>query len=169
MKARIIRRADWCCQGSVLAFLFSALVCAQAQTIIINPAPQGDNGVWLDSTHIKGTSAFLDATAWCPGDPANCNQVDFCQVVNSAFAGLPPSGGVLDARGVVKSDGSPISCGSNPFSQPPNNVPATVLLPSSIITIGGHGFCPAIHESLARAGRRFCRLRPTSCWTAPMR
>ena len=134
MKAGIIRRADWCCQGSVLAFLFSALVCAQAQTIIINPAPQGDNGAWLDSMHIKGTSGFVDATAWCPGNPANCDQADFCQVVNSALTGLPPSGGVIDARGVVKSDGKDIPCSSNPFPQS-NTVPVTLLLPSSVIDI----------------------------------
>ena len=110
-----------------LAFLFFTLpIGARAQA-------KGDNVVWANSTVKTGTTAAIDAAAWC--NNGDCTSVDFCTMVNDAITqGLPSGGGVIDARGVVRSDGKEIPCNGNPFPQS-NTVPVTLLLPSSVITV----------------------------------
>jgi hypothetical protein len=95
---------------SMLTFLFLVLpTSAAAQS-------QGENAVWANSTTITGTTAAIDAAAWC--NNGDCTHVDFCQMVNFAITqALPATGGVIDARGVVKSDGTAIPCALNPFPQ----------------------------------------------------
>jgi hypothetical protein len=109
---------------------------AEAQNVC--PYSQGYNAVWgtcIQTLGIVGTPAFLDASAWCDsGLGGSCLSDDFCAVVKAAINDLPnTTGGVVDARGVVRSDGSAIPCASNPF--PSSSKPTTVLLPSTTIVI----------------------------------
>jgi hypothetical protein len=78
--------ANWLFRGTLLILMgcwFSASVgSATAQTV--NNAPEGDNAVWLNSSSISGSSAFIDASAWCGG---SCDGADLCFVVNKALDG----------------------------------------------------------------------------------
>jgi hypothetical protein len=136
MKTRRAMTAECLCFGPILS-LFALLYLASpfvghAQTIC--PSTQGYDAVWgtkppnCTTLEVVGSPAFIDASAWCGGD---CSQVDFCIMVHDALVQLQsvsPSGGVVDARGVVTTQ-PPLQCASNPFPQPPNSVPSTVLLP----------------------------------------
>jgi len=96
---------------------------------------EGYNGVYGNCNNnitVVASPAFVDASAWCNGD---CNQADICKFIGDAIGNLPAGvGGVVDARGVVYSDGGPITCSGNPFPQS-NTVPVTVLLPPATIQI----------------------------------
>lgn len=112
-------------------------LCWSGLSMIVNgqticPSTQGYDAVWgtkppnCTTLEVVGSSAFIDASAWCGGD---CSHQDFCTMVNFALVQLQsvsPSGGVVDARGVVTVN-PPLQCVSNPFSG--ITVPSTVLLP----------------------------------------
>jgi hypothetical protein len=99
----------------------------RAQTI--NSASLGDNAVWLSSTTIAGSSAFIDASVFSGSD--------ICAQINSVLisTGYPPNGAVIDARGIS----SNLTCasGTTPWVQSGSSTtnPSTILLPAGTITI----------------------------------
>jgi hypothetical protein len=118
--------------SALLTFWLSALPTLGGAQTIDNP-PMGDNAVWLNTTTIQGTPAFIDASAWCGGI---CDHQDPCDVVHQALKALPSStGGVVDARGVVPSTGGAQDCFNkhDPFAG--ITAASTVLLPPSTIQI----------------------------------
>lgn len=82
---------------------------------------------------VVGSSAFLDASAWCNG---NCDQADICLIIGEAISTLPAAtGGVVDARGVVYPSGGGITCTVNPFQSSVSATPVVVLLPPGSILV----------------------------------
>jgi hypothetical protein len=117
-------------------------------------AQEGQNAVYNNGKP-TGSTAFVDASAWCgtTGGSSNCyigqngkNVFDFCGALGSALSAvLIAGGGVVDARGVVAPPGVPAGggggsqqCNENPFGSiaSNNDLPILVLLPASKIEIG---------------------------------
>lgn len=113
-------------------------------------AQQGDNAVFNSSNAVQGSSAWIDASAFClsggNGGTSHCNNgqsgpyYDICAMIVAALQPiLTAGGGVIDARGVVPSAANPQqlcdSNNSNPFAgiSANNSAPITVLLPASTI------------------------------------
>jgi hypothetical protein len=78
--------------------------------------------VWSCPTSctITGSTAVIDASAFCVGSCAVSTANDFCVVLSNALSALPkPDGthlqGVVDARGVVPDTNTFMECASNPF------------------------------------------------------
>jgi hypothetical protein len=88
-----------------LALLCLALSPAALAQIVLDSAAQGDNAVWANSTTIQGTTATIDAAAWCNGD---CTNVDFCQILNQALLDIQDHGLVFPQGGVVDVAGPPL-------------------------------------------------------------
>jgi hypothetical protein len=65
-------------------------------------------------------------------------------VLNSALQQLPPQGAVVDARGIVPTNGGAQTCGGNPWGSPYITItrPSTVLLPASNIQMASTWILP---------------------------
>jgi hypothetical protein len=140
--------------------------------LIALPAQAQDNGVYNASNTVVGSPAFIDASTFCPsgGCVGGSNPTDICSVMNQALAYLSthfPSGGVVDARGIVPTANV---CMSNPYfnanSSTGISTPSTLLLPASTITITQPWILPD-HTRIVGTGRQtilsVCFLAPGSC------
>jgi hypothetical protein len=77
--------------------LFSLPGSLLAQTPICS-STQGYNAVFGTCNNqigVVGSAALIDASAWCNRD---CTPHDLCDMISHAFASVPSSGGVIDAR-----------------------------------------------------------------------
>jgi hypothetical protein len=102
---------------------------AHAQTI--NSAEQGDNAVWLNSTHIAGSSAFIDASAFTTATDI-CAKIAAALTTTASF----PAGGVIDARGAFPTGTTRQVCANSPSSTLTSQPPAaTILLPAGTIIL----------------------------------
>jgi hypothetical protein len=101
----------------------------------------GQNDVYDSGGNQKGSSAFIDASVFA----ANFTNPTFCSVLAFILSPsnhvLPPSGGVVDARGLPGNTGTSMTC---PASQPSpwyglsgTIPPSTILLPAGVISITG--------------------------------
>jgi hypothetical protein len=112
--------------------------CVQAQTI--NSAAQGDNAVWLNSTTIAGSTAFVDASVFT-GSGVN----DLCGKIYAAIKSVPigisNNGVVIDARGINTGSNT---CANTPWFNGTNFVttPTKILLPSGTILISSTWVIP---------------------------
>ena len=110
--------------------IFPAAISAQT----INFGNQGNNAVWLDSSHVSPSAAFIDASAFSQAAGDVCAKLNYLYT-NSL---IPSTGAVIDARG-VNSGGTQV-CSVNPF--PTTGPPATILLPSGTIQISSTWVLP---------------------------
>jgi hypothetical protein len=125
MRNKNTRIWGWQC-GAILAVLacFSAgTVGAEGQT--------GDNVVYSGTnptTTLVASPAFIDASTFTTG-------TDLCQKIYDALLTAPSVGAVIDARGITSglncTSGTPWFQSSTAYT----NTPATILLPSGLITI----------------------------------
>ena len=160
-KVRVIR-AEWLYSGVIALLLvlhcFGRPTVVQAQTQICS-SNEGYNAVYGNcngQTGVVGSTALIDASAWCNGD---CSQGDICKFIADAIAVLPSNvGGTVDARGVAYRGGE--TCTVNPFAQSSGNVPVTVLLPPDIISIQRTWILPSNTHIIGQGGNS--QLIPTS-------
>lgn len=117
---------------------------------------QGNNAVYNGSNSVTGSSAFIDASAFCAGGACTAT-TDFCTVLHNALTlGNPPATGVVvDARGVVppppqNNFPATLTCGSNPFANV--STPSVVLLPALNIAISVPWILPD-HTKIIGEGR----------------
>ena len=82
-------------------FLGSLVLCGFVLATVRVAAQTGDKAVYGTNNNLAASSAWVDATAFCPsGGTSNCGNVDFCSVVSQAITKLlavSPTGGVVDA------------------------------------------------------------------------
>ncbi|HEY6766091.1 MAG TPA: hypothetical protein VI386_15110 [Candidatus Sulfotelmatobacter sp.] len=106
-------------------------------------AQQGEPVVWIAANTQTNSPAYLDASTFSGSD--------ICAQINSALSKLATisknstgvvQGGVVDARGIfVQPPNKYLQCHTNPFSGV--TVPATVLLPATIIGISTTWILPS--------------------------
>lgn len=132
-------------------FLGSLVLCGFVFATISVAAQTGDKAVYGTNSNLAASSAWVDASAFCPGGGTNnCSGsgVDFCSVVSQAITELltvSPVGGVVDARGVLQVPppqmNAYLPCASNNGSPFPSSItqtnpyPITILLPSYTIEL----------------------------------
>jgi len=113
----------------VLVFVLSAFpILANAQG-----GSQGQNAVYPASgTCCQGSAAFIDASMF-GGQGSN-----LCGVLKSILSSpkYPPTGAVIDARGLPGATGTSMTCADSPWAGVPNpQPPSTILLPPGTIVI----------------------------------
>jgi hypothetical protein len=129
---------QWSVWG-VLGLAVTAMLCSPA----LLTAQKGENAVYNSSSAVAGSTAFIDASAFCGTTGSGACGVagtDACTMIATALSTYYPStpaGLVVDARGVVPPSGGSQPCSGNPFANitQTNTVPITVLLPASTINI----------------------------------
>jgi hypothetical protein len=114
--------------GRVLA-MSVILVCIATEATL--QGQTGNNVVYSGTnptTTLVPSAAFIDASTFTSG-------TDLCQKIYDALLTAPTTGAVIDARGITSglncTSGTPWYQGSSSYT----NTPATILLPSGLITI----------------------------------
>jgi hypothetical protein len=102
------------------------------------PTPsQGQNAVYnptcTNNGPVVGSSSFIDASMFAHSG------VDFCKVLNGILSSTsttyPPTGAVIDARGLANSNPpTSLTCSASPWGSSSGyvNVPSTILLPATL-------------------------------------
>jgi hypothetical protein len=93
-------------------------------------AQQGQDAVYNSSGQVTNSPSFIDASMFA----SSVQNPDFCKVVNWILNPqnhiLPPSGAVIDARGLPGNTGTSMTCSISPWAGIPNpQPPSTILLP----------------------------------------
>jgi hypothetical protein len=124
----------------VLGLTASALLFSP----VLVTAQKGENAVYISSS-ITGSTAFIDASAFCGATGSGaCGGAgtDVCTMIGTALSNYirTSAGVVVDARGVIAPPNpgpAPQTCPNNPFAaiSQTNTVPIIVLLPASTINI----------------------------------
>jgi hypothetical protein len=96
---------------------------------------QGQDAVYSTGGHIGGSSSFIDASMF--GFPGTNICAVLYGILSSSSVTYPPSGALIDARGLPGTTGTGMTCASGitPWSTNNNvnvlNVPSTILLPAT--------------------------------------
>jgi hypothetical protein len=109
---------------TLLFFSWSGLsVFANAQ------GSQGQDAVYNSIAGIVGSPSFIDASMF------GFSGTNICAVLNgilsSSTVTYPPSGAVIDARGLPGTTGTSMKCPLSPWNGIANPPPATILLPAT--------------------------------------
>jgi len=114
-----------------LLHLINGFVLAQTEAM-------GNKGVYNSSGSVAASADWIDASAFC-GSSGCSNSTDFCSVLHQALGQVPPTGAVVDARGLVplSSPTGTYSCSTTMEPNPFNGIsyPSTVLLPAYTIVV----------------------------------
>jgi hypothetical protein len=137
--------------GAVLAYWLLALPPQLTATNTCSGAP-GNNGVYNlncnnGSPGVVGSPAFTDASMFASSPPPPSR--NFCGVLNWVLNPsnhiLPPTGGVIDARGLPGTTGTSMTCTAanpSPWAGIANSPPSVILLPAGTIIIPGAWVLP---------------------------
>jgi hypothetical protein len=120
-------------KGSTLAIMLlaitAALVCGVSVFPILANAQgsPGQNAVYNSSNGIVGSSSFIDASVF------GAQNTDICAVLKGILTSpnYPPSGAVIDARGIPGATHTSMICSGSPWAGITNPPPSTILLPAT--------------------------------------
>ena len=140
-------------------FVWSSMVI-HAQTI--NPGNAGNNAIWVNSSTISPSTAYIDADAFSASNGGPPTNTDLCLTLQYIYAtaGLIPAGGaVIDARGIAVGLSKP--CTVNPWAglTPP---PTTVLLPAGGIFLQAMWTVPSGTHLIGQRRNTNIGLAPTN-------